>query len=438
MSGVFCLIMDEQIRNLYEHFLVFRKVTTDTRTDVRNSLFFALSGNNFNGNEFAESALKKGAAFAVIDDVKFQINEKCFLVPDVLTALQQMAAFHRKKTGVHVFAITGSNGKTTTKELVSSVLQSEKEIIATKGNLNNHIGVPLTLLSIKRETEIAVVEMGANHIGEIAALCKIAQPDSGLITNIGKAHLEGFGSFEGVVKAKSELYSHLRKTKGKIIVNADDSLLMELSDGISRITYGNNIAEVQGKLLNTHPHLAFEWKGKNKFQNCKTNLYGSYNYYNLMAAVAVGQLFDISPEKINRALSEFVPNNNRSQQLKTGKNQIILDAYNANPVSLSEAIKSFSAYNPEKPYLILGDMFELGKDSIEEHERVIRQVENTDFQDVLFIGKDFYQLKNQAKFLFFETTENAGDYLENNPVENANILLKGSRGMHLETLIKYL
>lgn len=298
--------------------------------------------------------------------------------------------------------------------------------------------MPLTLLSIKQETEIAVVEMGANHIGEIVALCKIAQPDSGLITNIGKAHLEGFGSFEGVVKAKSELYSYLRKSKGNTIVNADDGLLMELSAGISQITYGNNRAEIQGKLLNTHPHLAFEWKDKNKFQICKTNLYGSYNYYNLMAAVAVGKLFDISPENINRALSKFVPSNNRSQQLKTGKNQIILDAYNANPVSLHEAIKSFVAFNPEKPYLVLGDMFELGKDSLVEHERVIRQVENTAFQDVIFVGKDFYQLKKQSRFLFFESTENAGDYLENNPVENANILMKGSRGMHLEILVKYL
>jgi len=437
MSGVFCF-MEDIILNLYQRFLQHPKVSTDTRKNVRDTIFFALSGDQFNGNEFAEVAIQKGAAFAVIDDAGFKKGAKYLLVPDVLSALQQLAAHHRKMTGVHVLAITGSNGKTTTKELMATVLQSEKEIIATAGNLNNHIGVPLTLLSIKRETEIAVVEMGANHIGEIAVLCEIAQPNSGLITNIGKAHLEGFGSFEGVITAKNELFIFLHETNGMAIVNADDELLMKLSDGLKQTTYGSSSADVQGKLLATHPFLKLQWSSNNETHICDTNLYGSYNFSNLMAAVTVGQFFGISSEKTNHALSEYVPNNNRSQQLKTKKNQIILDAYNANPVSLCEALKSFAAFNPENPYLILGDMFELGKDSPAEHQRIIRQVEETNFENVIFVGKDFYQFKKCGSFLFFKSTEQVEAYLKKNPVGKATVLVKGSRGMHLETLIKYL
>ena len=436
--GFFCEVMEEHIQNLYQLFLQHPKVSTDTRKNVHDTLFFALSGNTFNGNEFAESALQKGAAFAVIDDANFKKSEKYFLVPDVLKALQQLAAHHRKMSGVHVLAITGSNGKTTTKELLATVLQSEKKIIATKGNLNNHIGVPLTLLSIKGETETAVVEMGANHIGEIAALCEIAQPNSGLITNIGKAHLEGFGSFEGVVTAKNELFVFLSETNGMAIVNADDELLMKLSDTLKRTTYGISSGEVQGKLLETHPFLKLQWSSDNETHICNTNLYGSYNFSNLMAAVTIGKYFGISPENINQSIADFVPNDNRSQQLKTEKNKIILDAYNANPVSLSEAIKSFAAFNPEKPWLILGDMFELGKDSIAEHQSIIRQVEETGFENVLLVGEDFYEQRKTGRFLFFESTEQIEAYLKMNPIEDASILIKGSRGMHLETLVKYL
>ncbi len=428
--------MEKQIQNLYHQFLACQKVSIDTRKDVHDSLFFALSGDNFNGNEFAETALQKGAAFAIIDDASFKKSEKYLLVPDVLTALQQLAAHHREKTGIHVLAITGSNGKTTTKELAAAVLQSEKKIIATEGNLNNHIGVPLTLLSIKEETEIAIVEMGANHIGEIAALCEIAQPNSGIITNIGKAHLEGFGSFEGVVKAKSELFAFLRKANGKALVNADDELLMELSTGMKRFTYGRNAGEVHGRLMETHPFIKLQWHLENKNLLCDTKMYGSYNFNNLMAAVAVGLLFGISSKNIKQSITNYSPNNNRSQQLKTEKNKIILDAYNANPVSLSEAIKSFVAFKPENPWLILGDMFELGNDSPAEHKRIIRQVEETSFGNVIFVGKDFYQQQESDRFLFFESTEQTGEFLRKNPLENANVLLKGSRGMHLETLVK--
>ena len=430
--------MKDRVKSLYQHFLQYPMVSTDTRTDVRDTLFFALSGERFNGNKFAEAALQKGAAFAVIDDERFNQDERCILVDDVLEALQQLAALHRKMTGVHVLAITGSNGKTTTKELVAEVLQTEKIIIATRGNLNNHIGVPLTLLSITPETEIAVVEMGANHIGEIAALCAIAQPDTGLITNIGKAHLEGFGSFEGVVSAKNELFDFLKENNGHAIVNADDELLMKLSTALKHTTYGSVRAEVQGVLKAAFPFLKLEWKHKKDTQFCETNLYGTYNFSNLMAAVAVGCFFEIQPENIKIALSAYIPRNNRSQQLKTGKNQLILDAYNANPVSLHAAIKSFVAYDPENPWLILGDMFELGDDSLKEHKKIIQQLLETDFKNILLVGRDFKQLEQAGHFLYFESTQQAARYLRDNPIENAYILLKGSRGMQLETLLKYL
>jgi len=436
--GFFYEMMEEQIQKLYQRFLQYPKVSTDTRTAVQDSLFFALSGERFNGNQFAETALQKGAAFAVIDDENFKQDERYILVADVLKALQQLAAHHRKMSDVHVLAITGSNGKTTTKELVAEVLQTEKNIIATRGNLNNHIGVPLSLLRVTPETEIAVIEMGANHIGEIAKLCTIAQPDTGLITNIGKAHLEGFGSFEGVVSAKNELFDFLKKNNGHAIVNADDELLMKLSTALQRTTYGSGHAEVQGALKAVFPFLKLAWKYKQNTQFCETNLYGSYNFSNLMAAVATAYFFNIQTENIKSALSAYVPQNNRSQQLTTAKNQLILDAYNANPVSLHAAIKSFVAYDPDNPWLILGDMFELGDDSLKEHEQIIQQLLETGFKNVLLIGRDFKQLEQAGSFLFFESTEQAAQYLLDNPIENAHILLKGSRGMQLETFLKYL
>lgn len=431
--------MEGQIKELYQHFLQYPKVTTDTRKDVRDSLFFALSGGQFNGNEFAETALQKGAAFVVIDDPKHRKSDKHVLVGDTLKALQELAAYHRKRNNIHVFAITGTNGKTTTKELVAQLLQREKKIIFTRGNLNNHIGVPLTLLDIKPETEIAVVEMGANHMGEIAALCRIAQPDSGLITNIGKAHLEGFGSFKGVVSAKNELFEYLQKTNGHAIVNADDELLMDLSEGLHRSTYGNVSGDTKGSLLEVVPFIKMEWhcEGDEK-QICSSHLYGRYNFNNLMAAAAVGCFFHVSANNINQELAAFVPQNNRSQQVRTAKNQLVLDAYNANPVSMREAITSFLAFKPENPWLILGDMFEMGKDSLKEHEKIIWQVQKSGLKNVIFIGKEFMQFVGTAGFLFIETTNKAADYLQNHPIEDAYVLLKGSRGMHLETLVKYL
>ncbi|MCF6171183.1 MAG: UDP-N-acetylmuramoyl-tripeptide--D-alanyl-D-alanine ligase [Bacteroidales bacterium] len=430
--------MEKYIPDLYSHFLEFPEISTDSRKEVSGTLFFALSGEQFNGNEFAGQALQNGAALAIIDDESFKKDERYFLVPDVITALQQLAAHHRTQHTAHVFAITGSNGKTTTKELVAAVLQGEKRIIATRGNLNNHIGVPLTLLTIRKDTEIAVVEMGANHPREIAALCAIARPDSGLITNIGKAHLEGFGSFEGVVCTKNELYGFLRQTGGRAVVNADDKLLMELSNGLKRFTYGRRSIHVRGELVETHPFLKLKWWHGKETRLCETRLYGSYNFSNLMAAVAIGCLYGVPAKSIEQAISAFIPQNNRSQQLQTNSNKIILDAYNANPVSMYEAIRSFEDFAPDKSWLILGDMFELGKDAPEEHRKIIRQVAETKFEHVLFVGKDFYRFGEEEPFTFFRTTEQAAGYLKQNPIKNATVLLKGSRGMCLEHLVKHL
>jgi UDP-N-acetylmuramoyl-tripeptide--D-alanyl-D-alanine ligase len=425
-------------QQLYELFLQHPFVSTDTRNDVSNTIFFALSGENFNGNKFAEQALKKGAALAVIDDKEYLKGENYFLVEDVLTALQTLARHHRKENKIPLLGITGSNGKTTTKELISAVLGSSKNIISTRGNLNNHIGVPLTILTIKPETEIAVVEMGANHIGEIELLCKMAKPDVGLITNIGKAHLEGFGSLEGVIRAKNELYQSLKSSHGQALVNADDELLMRLSSELNRITYGTTKANTVGKIISLNPFLTLSWTYFDKEYILPTQLYGKYNFANVMAAVTAGIHFGIAPEKINMAISNYIPENNRSQQINTTTNKIILDAYNANPVSMTEAITSFSEAEFDNPFLILGDMFELGKAAKEEHQKIIQQLSNVGFQNVLLIGKEFFRSSIPKQFTVLETTEDAKTFLQKNSIKKATILIKGSRGMQLETLLNFL
>ncbi len=426
-----------KIKELYHHFLLSDGVTTDSREDVTNKIFFALSGENFNGNKFTDDALKKGTKLCVIDDPAYITDEKCFSVNDVLATLQELANHHRKESNVTVIAITGSNGKTTTKELISSVLSSYINIISTKGNYNNHIGVPLTLLNIKPTTKIAVIEMGANHIGEINKLCEIAQPDIGLITNIGKAHLEGFGSFDGVIMAKNELFNYINKNKGKIIVNKDDSLLKRLSEDTPRFTYGKNNADVEGEIIEYNPFLKLNWAtGKNTLE-CNTQLYGKYNFDNIMAAIATGLFFSIPFEKINTAIEGYIPKNNRSQQIVTNNNSIILDAYNANPTSMSGAIISFAKSNFENPWLILGDMFELGEYSSSEHQEIVNKIINNNFQNVILIGNDFYNTKGNS-FLRFKTTDDTIAYLSTNIIKNSNILVKGSRGMKLERLLDFL
>ncbi len=426
-----------KIELLYSYFIRSSGVSTDTRDNVKDKIFFALSGANFNGNTFSSQAIENGAIISVIDDPKYNTGKNCFLVDNVLETFQELARYHRVKSGVKVLGITGSNGKTTTKELISSVLSGAFEIISTKGNLNNHIGVPLTLLSIKESTKIAVVEMGANHIGEIRVLCEIAMPDIGIITNIGKAHLEGFGSYQGVVTAKNELYTYLIENDRYLIVNSDDKLLMDLSDKAKRITYGRNNATIEGELTASQPNIELKWKNNGLVENCSTKIYGSYNFYNILAAIATGVFFNISHNNINQAIESFESKNNRSQKLKTDKNLIVLDAYNANPYSMKEAISSFYDNKYDNPWLLLGDMFELCKYSIVEHQKIVDLIKELNFKNVIFTGSEFMKTKDH-NYLVFKGTDELLNYLNKNKIFDGQILIKGSRGMKMEKLSEVL
>ncbi len=426
----------KKIEQLYQYFLNSSGVTTDTREEVKNKIFFALSGENFDGNKFAGQAIEKGAHIAVVDNPKIQENDNYFKVESVLETLQQLALFHRKQLDIPVIGITGTNGKTTTKELIASVLSSKYNIIATRGNLNNHIGVPLTLLRITKKTDVAIVEMGANHKGEIAFLTNIALPTHGLITNIGKAHLEGFGNYEGVIKTKNELFEFIKTNSGTVFVNADDPLLMELSKEIHRYTYGKNHAEVAGNLIHHVPFLSVKINSGENSYEISSKLYGSYNFPNILAAVAAGNFFGVPPKNIQESIENYVPKNNRSQLIQTDFNTIILDAYNANPVSLSAAIKSFQKAGFKNPYLIIGDMFELGKAAPVEHQKIVYILAEAGFNDVILAGKEFYQTNHSFKS-FIQTTE-VINYLKKFPVRNKTILIKGSNGMNLNSITKYL
>jgi len=427
----------KKIIELYNLFLKSDGVSTDTRQDVQNKVFFALSGENFDGNKFAETAISKGALISVVDNPQYRKSDKYFLVDDVLETLQQLANHHRKESDLIVMAITGSNGKTTTKELVSSVLAESNTIVSTVGNFNNHIGVPLTLLRIIDETEIAIIEMGANHIGEIGKLCEIAMPDIGLITNIGKAHLEGFGSYEGVIAAKNELYNYIEEHNGHLIVNIDDKLLTELAGKSGKTTYGSNNADVEGEIIVTHPHLGVKWGCDDIIMHCHTKLYGKYNYYNILAAVATGCYFNTEPEMINRAIENYIPENNRSQQLKTKTNSLILDAYNANPFSMNEAIVSFADCEYDNPWLLLGDMFELGKYSSEEHQKIVELILEKGFKNVILFGIEFSKTMGH-NFNCYTNVSDAKEILSKDSIVNAEILIKGSRGMKMENLLEVL
>lgn len=427
-----------EINKLHDILLNSAGVATDSRVELQDKIFFALSGENFDGNKFTNDALDKGACYVVIDNSDYLINSKCILVEDVLTTLQKLAAYHRKNSKAVVIGITGSNGKTTTKELISKVLSTNYNIIATQGNFNNHIGVPLTLLSITADTEIAVVEMGANHSGEIATLCNIANPDYGIITNIGAAHLEGFGSFEGVIATKNELYLHLQKNNGTAIVNNDDERLMKLSANIKKITYGKINGDIVGEILSGFPYLQIKWISNNNTSLCNTQIYGNYNLYNILAAATVGTLFKINNTIINTALELYVANNNRSQIITTeNNNKIILDAYNANPYSMMEAIKSFTSGNFNNPVLILGDMFELGKYSESEHQNIVSVIKQTTISNVILVGKEFAKTVDHV-FTSIKTTDEAIMYFESQKIKNHTILIKGSRGMQMERLLTVL
>lgn len=428
-----------EIAQLYDIFRKHPVVTTDSRNIPANSIFFALKGENFNGNRFASDALAKGAAYAVVDEDTAVENERTILVENCLNCLQSLANYHRNQLSIPILAITGTNGKTTTKELVTAVLSKKFKVDSTKGNLNNHIGVPLTLLSMNKDTEIGVVEMGANHPGEIKALCEIADPDFGLITNIGKAHLEGFGSFEGVIKTKSEMYDFIRAKGGKCFLNADNPILKKQADGIEQVTYGNSTSYfMPGEIAGSGNYLVAKALFPKGWLYLKSNLVGNYNFENLLATACIGKYFNIDPLKIHEAIAEYTPSNNRSQLIQKQKNTIIMDAYNANPTSMMAALTNF-AENPNKnKCLILGDMLELGESSTEEHQRIVDFVDNNDFDDVYFVGANFLGTSSQKQKKKFEQVELLSNYLKTQPIENKLILIKGSRGIHLERILEFL
>lgn len=431
--------MDSVIQTVYSLFLENRSVCTDSRKVKRGDLFFALKGDHFDGNLYAQQALEKGAVCALIDDISLQGMDRMIWVEDVLKTLQLLANHHRNLMKAKVIAITGTNGKTTTKELIASVLSTTFKTIFTQGNLNNHIGVPLTLLSINEETELAVIEMGANHQGEIRALATIAQPDFGIITNIGKAHLEGFGDFTGVINAKSELYNYIDDHEGKLIVNMDNHLLNTLSANISRFSYGSDLeADVFAELISVDPFVNLRWEYKNNHAVVQSQLIGDYNTENMMAAIATACYFGVEKNKINEAIGNYLPTNNRSQLIETKDNRIIMDAYNANPVSMQAAIYNFSKFINRKAWVIIGDMLELGLESDYEHAEVLKLLTDLDFEYVIMVGKHFGEVYGGEDWLHFENVELLKNHLKKHPITRCDILVKASRGIGLERILELL
>ena len=424
---------------IYQIFKAFPKISTDSRNIEQNTLFFALKGDNFNGNKFAAECLKKGAAYAIIDEKEYYISGKTILVDNVLSTLSELANLHRKTLGLPILAITGTNGKTTTKELVSAVLAEKFNVCFTKGNLNNHIGVPLTLLNMNAKTQFGVVEMGANHPGEIAELCAIAEPDFGIITNIGKAHLEGFGSFEGVKATKIELFNYLKVKDGSFFYNKNNLILNDIAGKYkNKITFGNENADLIGEPLNSPPFIHAKVNFKKGVLYLNTNLIGEYNFENIMAAACIGNYFNVDPLKIQTALKEYRPQNNRSQLIQRGELKIIMDAYNANPTSMQASIKSFlSSYNKEN-YLILGDMLELGDYAEQEHSRILELLDNIERSKVFLVGPIFMEIARNSNFNMFKDVSELKYFLQNNPIKNGNILIKGSRGIQLEKVLDLL
>lgn len=428
MLGFFYTFEQMNIEKLYHLFQQHLNICTDSRKIEKGSVFFALKGKNFNGNVFAEKAINEGCAFAVIDEKQYAINEKCILVNDVLSTLQELAKHHRNELKIPIIGITGSNGKTTSKELINAVLNTEKQCYATKGNLNNHIGVPLSVLEINSKNEIAIIEMGANHIGEIATLCEIARPDYGIITNIGKAHLEGFGSVDGVKKAKSELYQFIEKTSGKLFVNNEDYLLLELAANIKKTTYGKS-GDYRGIVTSETPYISLQF-GEHLIDS---NLIGDYQFYNIMLAIAIGSAFGIAEDNIKQAIENYTPKNNRSQIVNTRRNRLILDAYNANPASMRAMLTAFAKQDYKNKLCILGDMLELGKNSEKEHNTIVELTKELSLE-ALFVGKEFSKVNSET----YKSTSALSDKLKFDTIKKKTILLKGSRGIALEKLVDLL
>lgn len=428
--------MQNSIEFLYQKYLECRHVSTDSRATQDQSMFFALNGPNFKGAKFAAMALEKGARYAVVDDPALA-SDNVFVVEDTLQTLQELARHHRRQLSIPVIGLTGSNGKTTSKELVYAVLSKKFNTLCTSGNLNNHIGVPLTLLRITPEHEVAIIEMGANHIGEIALLSSIALPTHGFITNIGKAHLEGFGSLEGVARGKSELYLHLDAHQGTVFVNTANEHLMRMSRRIKdKVTYPAPGDFYHAELLEASPFVVYKDEAGNVVQ---TQLVGGYNFENIATAACIGKYFGMPLQQINEALAAYSPVNNRSQVLQQGSNNILLDAYNANPTSMAAAVRNFGSMRAAKKVVILGDMFEMGSESEAEHRTLGQVVAEQNFSTVILCGKDMkFAAAVHPDFLHFETKPELETWLRKNPIADSYILIKGSRGIGLETLVEKL
>lgn len=411
-------------------------VTTDSRNCPKGSIFFALKGANFNGNQFARTALEKGCAYAVIDEPQPDMDDRYILVDNVLQALQHLALHRRRKLHIPVVGITGTNGKTTTKELISTVLSKKYSVHYTHGNLNNHIGVPLTLLSIPADCEIAVVEMGANHPGEIKTLATLALPTCGLITNVGKAHLEGFGSLEGVIRTKKELYDNIKERGGKIFVNTANKWLTEAIGDYKNIsTYSSDTAvaaDTTARLTDCSPYVRFNWNGR----DIATHFVGAYNLDNMLAAITVGREFQVPEADIAAAIADYTPANNRSQLNRTDRNTLIVDAYNANPTSMGAAISNFAMMKAERKMAILGDMLELGAQSEAEHRATVNQLKETDIEEILLVGKEFGKI--ETPYLHFTDREELKQYLESHRPNGRTILIKGSNGIGLQGIVSLL
>ena len=466
------------IEELYSEYLKTRRVTTDSRQVGEGCIFFGLKGDNFDGNRFAAQALEKGASLCVIDNADCKVDDRCIVVDDSLQTLQELARWHRSQLSIPVIGITGTNGKTTTKELVNAVLSKKYRVHCTQGNLNNHIGVPLTLLSMPADAEIMIVEMGASHPGEIDFLCNIANPEFGLITNVGKAHLEGFRSFKGVIRTKTELYRHLAAMAGVIFVNADDEILMERAEKMAQlasspsvlpgvvpsipgvtpteygadfhprgvnlpmasvVTYGSaELAECKGSFVSAEPYMKFYFEDGDTVYSVQSQLIGGYNYANAMAAVCVGRYFGVELFDIKTAIEEYQPSNNRSQCCRTARNTLILDCYNANPSSMGVAIDNFAAMKSAGKVVILGAMKELGGESRAEHHALFDRVAAAGFGRIILIGDEFRFAAGRPGVVWFAATEDVAQRLKDNPIEGATVLVKGSNSNRLWTLEQYL
>lgn len=423
------------IQQLYNHFLQSTSVCTDTRKVKKGDIFFALKGENFNGNLFALQAIESGAVFAVIDENVDAGNNKLFLVKDVLTTLQDLAKHHRQQFNIPFIAITGSNGKTTTKELVSAALSTTYITYTTQGNLNNHIGVPLTILSIKKDAQMAVIEMGANHQKEIESYCQYTMPTHAIITNCGKAHLEGFGGVAGVKKGKGELYSYIKNNNGTAFVFWDIDYLKKMSKGIEKIVkYGTNEGLVIGNIKDNNPFLSITINIDTTTETIATNLVGDYNFSNVLTAVTVATFFKVPSTKIKAAIEDYTPSNSRSQLIEKGRNRIILDAYNANPSSMKAAIENFAKLQSSNKILMLGGMMELGEDSVEEHHHIIDLINQYSWKKVVLVGGDFERISHNH--IYFENVAQAAEWFKLQDYDDCNILIKGSRSIKMEKILE--